>query len=967
MSEAASLQEEHHGAAARRVLAGRRRELAMLRACAASARDGSGALALVGGEAGVGKTALVEAALCAGPRERPLTILTARAVEAGGSRLGLWRDLLEPASSAETPPWRSESPAVGDWLASAARRRPLAIVLEDLQWADRDSLAMLGRLAARADDLPLLLVGTYRTDEPAAELSELLPTLVHEARARRVALRPLDPAELRELVRQHRAMADEDESRLVDHLHRRTGGNPLLALEVLHALEADGILRETGCGGWELGSLGGESLPAVVRQLVERRVARLGDDARALLPVAAVLGREVWLTHWQAVTEASPDVMGAVIERATAARVLVENGEGPELRFASELVHEVLYHGVPLPCRRSWHQRAAEILARMPAPPSDLVAHHFRQARDPRALTWFVRGAETAQRARAWRDAGARYRAAIDLVDHGTVDPGERTRLLVRLGWADHHVDPAAALPVLDECLRRAGPDPCRPMALAARYARGVAAAAAGRTPTGVTDLRAVVRALPDGGDREGRWRDAADCLGPDGSELPAPAARLALVLATAGAHAEAGALAEHLGEGAGASSPRSRADAELARAEIAAARGHPGPAGRGYREAARLRLDAGDWAGAAEAMLHGLWHLGLLYYADRPGLAGCSAARAEATLARVEPAAGAVPPRFAHLPLLVISGAWQQAIELAPLGTARGSVFAEVGLLAQAAMAAARGEPAQAWAVVQELLPDGVETEPGEAPALLAVRALGLGAGLALEARDTIVALEWIQAHDRWVRAIGLTPGLAEGHLLWARHHRASGELDQAMHHARQACARAAQPRQPLALLAAHRLVGELETAAGAMDRALHHLDHALALATACEAGYERALTQVALAEAHLAMREPGPGAGAKAARALVAEVETTGAALGARPLLTRARRLGLDAPWLPGSLSSLTTREVQVLRLITDGRSNADAARSLGISRRTVEHHLEAIYGKLGVTSRTAAVREAVAHGLA
>jgi DNA-binding CsgD family transcriptional regulator len=921
--EAAGLDGERQNAGAPPALAGRRRELAVLRSCLAGALAGSGALALVSGEAGVGKTALVEAAIQADGRT---------------GRFDLCREL--PG----VPP--------------GPGRRPLVVVLEDLHLAGRGLLAGLSAAAVRAGDLPLLLVGTYRTDEVAPELAELLPALVHGARARRLHLRPLEPAGVRELVRQHRAVAPEDEPRLVEHLHRRAGGNPLLALELLHGLEADGVLRESGSGSWELGSLDGVAPPAVVRRMVERRVGRLGDDAVLLLPAAAVLGREVWLAHWQAVTEAAADVIGAVAERATAAQVLVENGDGPELSFASELVREVLYRGVPLSRRRAWHLRAAEAQERMPAPRPDLVAHHLRLARDPRALPWLVRAAEAAQRDHAWDDARARYRGALDMVEHAAPGSEERTRLLVRLGWAERHVDPAAALRVLDDGVRLAGTGLDRPPALAARYARGLAAAAAGRTPTALDDLRAVVGALARREDADGRWRDATACLGPDASEVPAPAAALAVVLAATGAHTEAGALADQVARGA--PPPRARADAELARAEVAAARGQPGTAARGYREAARLSLDAGDWPGAAATALLALGHAGLPYAADRPGLADRLAARAEAALARAEPAAGPAWARFGRLPLLVLAGAWEEAAELARAGTARGSIFAELGWLALAAIAAGRGEAAQAWAVIHEALPDGADTEPGDAPARLGARALCLGAELALDAQDSVTALEWIQAHDRWVQASGLVPGLADGHLLWARHHRAVGEADLALRHARQACARAAQPRQPLALLAAHRVLGELETAAGAVDRALRHLGHALDLADACGAAHEGALTRVALAEAHAA------GGQARAARAQLVEVEAAGAALGARPLLARARCLG-RAPEPHGALSNLTAREVQVLRMIADGRSNADAAHRLGISRRTVEHHLEAVYGKLGVTSRTAAVREAVAHGLA
>src|SRR5207248_6497790 len=103
-----------------------------------------------------------------------------------------------------------------------------------------------------------------------------------------------------------------------------------------------------------------------------------------------------------------------------------------------------------------------------------------------------------------------------------------------------------------------------------------------------------------------------------------------------------------------------------------------------------------------------------------------------------------------------------------------------------------------------------------------------------------------------------GAVRGRAEGPLGWAAYHRAAGDLGAARAHGERALARAAEPRQPLALLAAHRLLGELDTAAGRHADAAAHLDQALALAGACAAPYERALTLLALAGLRVAEARP-------------------------------------------------------------------------------------------------------------
>src|SRR5207245_825563 len=109
--------------------------------------------------------------------------------------------------------------------------------------------------------------------------------------------------------------------------------------------------------------------------------------------------------------------------------------------------------------------------------------------------------------------------------------------------------------------------------------------------------------------------------------------------------------------------------------------------------------------------------------------------------------------------------------------------------------------------------------------------------------------AKEWLEAHDCWQAWSGAVLGRTEGHLGWAAYHRAAGNTAAAAHSAHAALATATTPRQPLALLAAHRLLGELDTEMGRYDDAARHLDAALGLADACAASYERALTLLARA----------------------------------------------------------------------------------------------------------------------
>jgi ATP/maltotriose-dependent transcriptional regulator MalT len=183
-----------------------------------------------------------------------------------------------------------------------------------------------------------------------------------------------------------------------------------------------------------------------------------------------------------------------------------------------------------------------------------------------------------------------------------------------------------------------------------------------------------------------------------------------------------------------------------------------------------------------------------------------------------------------------------------------------------------------------------------------------------------------------------------------------------QARQHAAQAVLRATDPRQPLALLAAHRLCGELETAAGRHADAAAHLDEALALAESCAAPYERALTLLVMAELHAATGKTAE------AQAYLTEVEAICQPLGARRALDRAdalaERLAKSSP--AAYPAGLTAREVEVLRLVATGLSDAAVAERLFLSLHTVKTHLRSIYSKLDVPSRTAAARFATEHDL-
>lgn len=237
----------------------------------------------------------------------------------------------------------------------------------------------------------------------------------------------------------------------------------------------------------------------------------------------------------------------------------------------------------------------------------------------------------------------------------------------------------------------------------------------------------------------------------------------------------------------------------------------------------------------------------------------------------------------------MLLEGRWDelQALLAAMDSLPNRTWLPALGAAAGVALARGQGDIARARALVREVLPGGATSTPGDTRFITILPLQELAAAVALDAGDLDEARSWLEAHDRWLTWGSAVRGQSEGQALWARYHWQAGDLTRAHERAERALAHAAEPRQPLALLAAHRLLGELDAEAGRFADAAAHLGAALALADACGAPYERALTLLALAELRAAQGR------ADDTRALLADVRGICEPLEAKPALARAVRI--------------------------------------------------------------------------
>ena len=468
---------------------GRAAEFARLIELYAAARAGRAQLALIEGEAGIGKTRLAGEFMAWAGAEGA-DVVRGRAFEAGGRlpyqpvvdaiRARLDRenapdDLLDDAWLAELsrllPELRErypdlpqalldESLAAGRLMEAVARltlalaaRRPLVFFLDDLQWADTASMDLLHYLARRwaAEAAPILWLGTLRS-EALAYQPAVRDWLAHLGRAGGLARLPLaaiTPDELRKLVDR---LASGGAAGLAEWLFSETRGQPLYLSETFKVLAERGALDPT-TGGWSMASAGELRglIPPGARDVILYRLRRLSPAASRLLAAAAVLGRSLSFERLCAVAETDTREALPALDELLASRILVEQGQraGTAYEFAHDKIRDVAYTEAGEARRRHTHRLAYAALLADGAPEAEL-AHHAQAARmvEP-ALRHSLAAGNAALAVFAVRDAIALYEQARQ------VEAAERPpALFARLGRAyELNGDQAAAQAAYQEML----------------------------------------------------------------------------------------------------------------------------------------------------------------------------------------------------------------------------------------------------------------------------------------------------------------------------------------------------------------------------------------------------------------------------------------------------------------------------------------------------------------------------------
>jgi DNA-binding CsgD family transcriptional regulator len=977
---------------------GREVELAALTADLDAALGGRGGVVLLAGEPGIGKTRLAEQ-LAAIATARGALVLWGRCWEGEGApAFWPWIQVVRAYVQAANPAALRHDmaagaadiaqivPAVGEclpelptpppvepeaarfrlfdslaiFLRAAAARRPLLLVLDDLHWADAPSLAMLRFVGREMEHARLLVLGTYRHTE-VDRGHPLLGTLADltRGRSRGLLLGGLDQREVASFVALMAGMGPSPG--LAAAVHRETDGNPFFVTEVVRLLASQGRLGAVEAGAPVLAG----GLPEGVKTVVAERLDRLSDRCRRVLEVAAVVGQGFQLRVLQPASGQDAEGLLRLLEEAEAAHLIgaVPGGLG-RWRFGHELVREVLYEGLPTARRVRLHGQVGQALERVygadPGPHLAELAHHFVEAAPggEELVARAVRAAALAGRRAlellAWDEAASLFEralAALELAERP--DQRQRCELLLDLGEARMAVSDVGAARAafqqagelarrigLPEALARAG------LGLGLRFTSGIV------DPVEVGLLEEALAALGLA-DSPLRARVLAR-LGRALLYTPQVQRRLAL-------SEEAIELARRLGD------PETLAAVLYDR--------HMTVSGSEKAEVAGERLAiATEVVGLAERLGdralalrgRGLRRSDLLELGDLADF--------DADLAAAEQTAEQLRQLRYHwqLPLAravraALAGRFAEAEEQASQGLAIGRRAGDQAVEIYSAgvvgpLRFMQGRLAETVELFQDLA--------SRFPALPVFRTC-LAAALA-EAGCTDQAqteVERLAAHNLAALPRDLTWSWSLALLAYTCHH-----LDDIEHGARvrELLEPYADRNIVVARFGAHCLgpaayfLGLLDLTLDQPEQAVRRFEHAAALAANIDARPIIAMCREGQARALLALDRPD---GRPQARALLEEAAATAEELGICGLGERASTLleELAAPAAPAWPAGLTSREVEVLRLIAAGRSNRAIAQALYISPNTVLHHVSSIFTKTGVANRAEAAAYATRHGLA
>jgi class 3 adenylate cyclase len=330
------------------------------------------------------------------------------------------------------------------WIEEVSSDGPVAVLIDDLTWANRSTLDLFAVLADAVAELPVLLVGSLRDTDPRPELQRTMNLVAQRPHGRLLQLRGLPTDELEQLLE---VLAGGElgvePAGLVRELRRLTGGNPFFVHELVRHWRDQGRLDEGGPTPFD-DLLHPGAVPAAVGDVVRRRLLHLSDPALAVVRAASVCVSSVPVELLADLVALGPDELFGAVKEACESGLLRERPDGT-LWFHHALVRQTVYSDLPIGVRRLQHRRAGEAIERMGGqtvdPNLSALAYHFGRATSAdveKAVDYAIRAAGTATHHLDHAYAAMNLEEAAALVTRSgaPLDPGLRSDLLRSLGMA---------------------------------------------------------------------------------------------------------------------------------------------------------------------------------------------------------------------------------------------------------------------------------------------------------------------------------------------------------------------------------------------------------------------------------------------------------------------------------------------------------------------------------------------------
>jgi predicted ATPase/KaiC/GvpD/RAD55 family RecA-like ATPase len=478
-------------------LVDRAEEMNVLKEALYGAVHGEGGLVLVHGEAGIGKTRLLRE-LGAYARSRGVQVLYGRCPALfrmdGVPPYIIWKEVIKdyletcsverlnrvigyyPAEVAKLVPELSQKlrafapslsigpeqeqnrlfEAVSQFIMNISQETPLLVVLDDLQWTDPSSLLLMHYLARGMQKTSLLLCGAYRTTEVDDKhpLSQVLTELKRERLPQSIPLKRMSQEDTSEMVKQILEQEDIPQE-FCRMIYEKTRGNPFFTEEVIESLKEEEVIYKE-MNRWKLKEISKIEFPASVRNVVKSRINRLDEESLNVLTMASFIGNDFTFEAIRVITGIEKQTLLKLMDKLFKTGLIKErvvHGEGI-CSFADILVRDVIYEEVSPLTRKELHTVVGDALEKVYAKTinehlGELASHFLESGDREKALDYFLKAGEKAQKIYANSEAVSYYQSALRLLEEKEGECQEKARVLETLG------DIKRIVGEYDACLKR--------------------------------------------------------------------------------------------------------------------------------------------------------------------------------------------------------------------------------------------------------------------------------------------------------------------------------------------------------------------------------------------------------------------------------------------------------------------------------------------------------------------------------